>query len=541
MIDLSKLSQNMWETTPAKKKNPWDAPTTSGVGLNTAQFGPQVTPAGGGVSMGTSQFGPQMTQAGGTALESYGPPGTTWTQTGGFTFPGDTGVKTGGWETPTFPGLGSAGETKTTTGGNGTGGTYNPGQSGTLGTGASAPGWLGGGAYAKWGTQDPDYDPNDPNVPQDWWRSPSLNPEGGLVYNDVYGWQDRSDVKNKYKQGTAFDQFGYTPQLGQNWQDYYHYDGSGTPIPGRGTGGGGNVDVGDNTPLDPREWGDNGGMPTTPKTPMPGYPGGGDGPSGGPGGGEDTWYDPTTTGDISFQNQPKEWGTASSVLRDFATGGQGVDAPGEWNNASNNANQMYNSGGMATSASDAYQKAKQVAQTDTTDAIKQAAEQAGLGGTRWSSSMGRNAQDIAGRRMAELGSNFAQQEMGAQEAARGRQMEANNQLYGLGSGFAGLDTDTRNRALTATGQLQGLGQNMTRYPMELANQSFQMGSNMNQQDQSALDRQYQEAFRGMAENNPWLAKAMGMATGQGQQQQYTPGAGSQILGGLGSLLPFLFL
>jgi hypothetical protein len=527
MIDLSKLSQNMWETsTPAKKKNPWDAPTTSGVGLNTAGFGPQTQQAapqqtpvsGGGFSLDTSGFGPQMTQ------------------------------KTGGWETPTFPGLGSAGDTKTTTVGNGTGG-YNPGQSGTLGTGASAPGWLGGGAYAKWGTQDPDYAPGvDPNVPQDWWRSPSLNPEGGLVYNDVYGWQDRSSVKDKYKQGTAFDQFGYTPQLGQNWQDYYHYDGSGTPIPGRGTGGdGGGWDDGGQAPIDPREGlpPDGGGYDPGPKTTNPDYPNGypGDGP--GTGGGEDGWYNPgdPTGNDINFSQQPKEWNTASSVLRDFATGGQGVDAPMDWLNASRNANQMANSGGMATSASDAYQKAKGVAQTDTTDAIKQAAEQAGLGGTRWSSSMGRNAQDIAGRRMAELGSNFAQQEMTAQEAARGRQMEANNQLTNLGSGFAGLDTDTRNRALTATGQLSGLGQNMTRYPMELANQSFQMGSNMNQQDQSALDKQYQEALRGMNENNPWLAKALGMATNQGQQQQYTPGLGTQLLGGLGSLgqlLPFLF-
>jgi hypothetical protein len=498
MIDLSKLSQNMWETTPAKKKNPWDAPTTSGVGLNTAGFGPQMQQAapqqtpvsGGGFSLDTSGFGPQMTQ------------------------------KTGGWETPTFPGLGSAGDTKTTTGGNGTGG-YNPGQSGTLGTGASAPGWLGGGAYAKWGTQDPDYDPNDPAVAQDWWRSPSLNPQGGLVYNDKYGWQDRSQVKDMYKQGTAFDQFGFTPQLDQDWNKYYAYD--------------------EPTIQELPPWGSPNPMPGEPPPSSPPNPGdeGGNWNTGGEMGNPDgTWNEDGTWG-----MQPNEWNTASNVLQGYAQGQGGVNAPTEWNQASNNATNMARTGN-ATSASDAYMKAKQVAQADTTDAIKQAAEQAGLGGTRWSSSMGRNAQDIAGRRMAELGSNFAQQEMGAQEAARGRQMEANNQLFGIGSGFAGLDTDTRNRALQATGQLSGLGQNMTRYPMELANQAAGMGGQLQGINQGALNNTYQDFLRGATENNPWLAKAMGMATNQGQQAQYLPGAGSQILnsagGGLISLLPFLF-
>jgi hypothetical protein len=491
MIDLSKLSQNMWETsTPAKKKNPWDAPTTSGVGVNTAGFGPQTQQAapqqtpvgGGGFSLDTSRFGPQITS---------------------------TAPKTGGWETPQFP---TATTPKSPMGGGWNG---DPNQSGTMGTGASAPGWLGGGAYAKWGTQDPDYDPNDPAVAQDWWRSPSLNPQGGLVYNDKYGWQDRGQVKDMYKQGTAFDQFGFTPQLDQDWQKYYAYDeptiqelppwGSPNPMPGEPP---------PSSPPDPREqWQDGGEIGT----------------EGG------TWNEDGTWG-----MQPSEWNTASNVLQGYAQGQGGVNAPTEWNQASNNATNMARTGN-ATSASDAYMKAKQVAQTDTTDAIKQAAEQAGLGGTRWSSSMGRNAQDIAGRRMAELGSNFAQQEMGAQEAARGRQMEANNQLFGVGSGFAGLDTDTRNRALTATGQLQGLGQNMTRYPMELANQAAGMGGQLQGINQGALNNTYQDFLRGATENNPWLAKALGMATGQGQQQQYTPGAGSQILGGLGSLLPFLFL
>jgi hypothetical protein len=238
---------------------------------------------------------------------------------------------------------------------------------------------------------------------------------------------------------------------------------------------------------------------------------------------------------------PPEWTQASSTLRGFSKTGNPVDIPDQWGNVTNNANRMWNTGGMATDTSDAYMKAKQVAERDTQDSIKQAIEQAGLTGNRWSSSMGRTASDIAGKNMAQLGSDFAGQAMSAQEAARQRQMSANEQLYGAGAGYAGLDTDSRNRALQAASGLTGLGQNMTQYPMQLSDQMFNQGTTMQNQNQAAYQAQLQEFLRGANENNPWLSMMMQLGTGQGIQQQYNPSAGSQWLSGLTSLLPMLGL
>lgn len=107
------------------------------------------------------------------------------------------------------------------------------------------PSWMGPGAYMKWKQgSDRDYDPADPVVNEEWWRDPS-NP-GGIVYNNKYGWQDRSAVKNLYKQGTAFDQFGLTPQLEQDYAKYYP-NGIGNEV-GPGGGGGAGVNPNLSTP-----------------------------------------------------------------------------------------------------------------------------------------------------------------------------------------------------------------------------------------------------------------------------------------------------
>jgi len=187
-----------------------------------------------------------------------------------------------------------------------------------------------------------------------------------------------------------------------------------------------------------------------------------------------------------------------------------------------------------------YQQAKGVAERDTTAAIKQAAEQAGLSGMRWSTPLGQTAQRIAGENMANLGLGFAGQEMGALEAARGRQMGGVDQLYGFGQGTTGLTEAAKNRGMQAAGGLTGLGQQYLNAPQDWAAQMYQMGQGMQGQAQSGLDRYYQDAMRGFAENNPWVGQAMnyfGIPTQMGYQQ-YNPSTMSQIGGvtsGLGML------
>jgi len=172
------------------------------------------------------------------------------------------------------------------------------------------------------------------------------------------------------------------------------------------------------------------------------------------------------------------------------------------------------------------------------DQINQAAEQAGLSGTRWSSPLGRTAQDIAGRTMAKTGLEWTGREMDALEAARGRQMQGINQLQGFGAGEAQLGESARNRALSAAGGLQGLGQDYLQAPQDWAERLYGMGTGQYAQSQSALDKYYKDYMRMTPENNPWLQMAMGL-TGESQSQpsQWTTGGGIMDL--IGPILSIL--
>ena len=380
----------------------------------------------------------------------------------------------------------------------------------------SAPSWMGGNAYSKWWQgSDPDYDPNDPAVKQRWWRSPQVG--GGIVWHPYWGWQDRSKVKDLYKQDAdnnvtwdEFQNWGLTQQLGEDWSQYF-------PDATVDSGGGGG-DVWSQI-LNLAGGGTGGAMPTMPTMPQGNMPGG----TGG--------IDTSQLG--AFNNYPPEWDTAGNTYNYFATGGA-TDVPWQWDEASRGAYDMLGTGNP-TSASPWYQQAKQQTQYDIEDAIKQANEQAGLGGQRWSSVLGRTAQDISSRRMAELGSQYAQMEMGAEEAARNRQLQSMGMLQGLGGDYAGLTESAKNRAMGAAQGLQGLGQQYFNAPMDLASQSFQMGSGLQNAQQQMIDKYFGEFMRNAGENNPYLNMIYQMATGQGVPQQYTPGLGSQLLGGLTGL------
>ena len=448
MIDLSKLSQNMWDTSQKKNTNPYGDVSSGGL----------ASPSGYG---GTST--PWETNA---------------QQSGGAMNP---------WATTT-----SGGQSNTTTsdGTDWTAGSYNPFTQPNSGY---------------------EY------ITQPWYRNSDWI--GGAIWNPTYGWQEVNQIKGLYGGQSATDeqmaQWGITPNLTGSWEDYidqlgYTNEEIGGGGPPGGTGSGEIFeDIFDEKPID-----------------------------------RGTAY-LSEEGDFSgvdqFGQQPKEWQTASDVLRSFAQTGNPVDIPNQWGAASQGAYDMLRNQGQATDTSEAYRTAKRVSDYDTQEAIKSAMEQAGLSGNRWSSGAQRTAADIGGKYASQLGAQYAQQAMSAQEAARGRQMGAADQLYGYGTGYAGLDTDARNRALTATGQLGGLGQAMTQYPMDLAKMAFGQGTTLGAQDQASYDRLFQEFLRGTAENNPWLNYAMQLGTGQGMQQQFTPGAGSQWMSGLSSLLPFLFL
>ena len=352
-----------------------------------------------------------------------------------------------------------------------------------------------------------------------WYRNPSWG--GHVVWNPNQGWQDWATVENAYAGGT---QGSLTAQQGDDWRQYF----ADRPVMQEQEGWYNDPVKGWTQGVDPRtQQGICGQAGIQPVGQTQYINQGGQAPPG---------QQPQTGG---FQ-YPSQWNTASDVLTQFAQG-LPTQQPWQWQQGSDIASQMAQTG-MPTSYEPMYQQAKSIAQRDTTAAIKQAAEQAGLSGMRWSTPLGQTAQRIAGENMANLGLGFAGQEMGALEAASGRQMGGVDQLYGFGQGTTGLTEAAKNRGMQAAGGLTGLGQQYLNAPQDWAAQMYQMGGGMQQQAQSGLDRYMQDYMRMSPEYNPWVNQGMSYwgTPSQMGYQQYNPSAMSQI-GGLASGLGMLGL
>jgi hypothetical protein len=137
--------------------------------------------------------------------------------------------------------------------------------------------------------------------------------------------------------------------------------------------------------------------------------------------------------------------------------GLATQDPAAWLQALQTAGSMADSG-LSVDQDPWYQQAKEVAQRDITRSIQEAAEQAGLSGMRWSTPMGRQAQDITAERMGEVGLEWTNRELAAQEAARQRMLEGSSQLFNIGQGQAGLDEAAAGRQIQGTSQLLQAGE-----------------------------------------------------------------------------------
>lgn len=243
------------------------------------------------------------------------------------------------------------------------------------------------------------------------------------------------------------------------------------------------------------------------------------------------WGGSTGGGQMPYEfPYPPQWGTSSDVLTHFAQGAP-TQYPSIWQQGGQLATQMAQTG-MPTSYAPAYEAAKQVVDQNVLDAIKQAAEQAGLAGTRWSSTLGSTAQDIAGRYQSQLGTQYTAQEMGAQEAAAGRQLGALSPMYQFGAGGVGLAESAKDRGMQAAGMLPQLGQMYADLPMDWSQRMMGMGGLMQGTEQEAYNRQYQDWLRTVPETSPWLSQAMGYfgTPSQMAPQQYQPSTMSNLLG-----------
>lgn len=229
---------------------------------------------------------------------------------------------------------------------------------------------------------------------------------------------------------------------------------------------------------------------------------------------------PTSGGNTSITKPPTTTTPATTTAANTTgqAGGTTMPAtnytgyyPSQWQTASNTYTNIANAD--PANYGQWYDKAKQTAQYDITDAIRQAVEQAGMGGMRWSSTLGRTGQDIAARTMAGLGAQYAGNEMNAYQNNISNQLGAAQGLSGLGQQYAYL-------------------------PMDIANNMMNMGSQM----QGAYNQEispYYSLWNSLQEyNSPWLQNALQMAQSS-QPQQYNKSAFGNIWDSATSILPFL--
>ena len=389
------------------------------------------------------------------------------------------------------------------------------------------------------------------SVPDDWQRNTQWG--GHVIWNPQYGWQDAGTVAGMYNQGGGLS--GLTSQMGGDWRQYYGDRNVWTHDEKQAMKQGWDQNSGTSA----TDWMNSGGSlandvvnnPMPPQTPSPNTApdmswlqdflaqfgqdyGTLDATTGG---------FPTTTPSVPL---PSEWGTASSVFGDFATGmptdipaswtqglqdanamaatGQPSAVPGAWTEGMQNASTMASGGaptampdiwnqgqmdanamaatGAPTDVSGIYNKWLPVAQQQMKDFSQSEAERLGLEGMRWSTPLQNRVSDYARQMSEQFGLNISQQQVQADEAAKARQLQAMPLQYQYGAGEAGLDEAAKAR------QMQAI-------PMQ-----YQFGQGVNAIDEAAkarqmnampLQYQYGAGRTGLAE----AAKDRGLAGAQG--------------------------
>jgi hypothetical protein len=189
-------------------------------------------------------------------------------------------------------------------------------------------------------------------------------------------------------------------------------------------------------------------------------------------------------------NYPSQWGQAQDIYSRYGTG-QGVNMSPLW------------------AAMQAQGK------TAREDAIKQVAEQMGMGGNRWSSVALRTGQDVSGRLAQESATDWANKAIQAQENARLLAMQAGQNLQGLGSQYAQLPLTVANQMTGMTGNLASEWQRtQPEYSPWL-----QYGMNMTQQQPGYYPQTYQPS---------WMSQMLGL--GGSMYGNYLANQPTQALG-----------
>lgn len=179
--------------------------------------------------------------------------------------------------------------------------------------------------------------------------------------------------------------------------------------------------------------------------------------------------------------------------------------PSQWGEASDFWSQMLKTG-MPTDIQPWWKAQQEAAGVQIGRAGREAAEQFGLGGMRYSTPLGQQLGRIGAETTAGIMPEYWARGMGAQEAARGRQMQA-------------------------AGGLMGVGGEMFRAPFEAGERLLGMGGEYQRQQMTSMYPMMQEFQRMTPEQSPWLQMGQQFPYGQfGQQpQMYQPSFMGQLM------------
>jgi hypothetical protein len=211
-----------------------------------------------------------------------------------------------------------------------------------------------------------------------------------------------------------------------------------------------------------------------------------------------------TSSDFQY---PSQWGEASDLWSKMASGNYS-NAGMDW------LTQMMQSGGNPVDVN-AWGEAQRPAMMDQySNMVKQMAEQAGVGGTRYGSGLQNSISNYGGQLQNQFTSGLADRWLQAQESARGRATGAGNLLSQLGLG-----------AQQAGGEgLMSMGNLMSQLPLQVAQMMGGLGGQLTNQ-----------------QIDPWTQMLTGLlGNTNATEQTYNPSVWQSLLQSLSQTLPSAF-
>ena len=199
----------------------------------------------------------------------------------------------------------------------------------------------------------------------------------------------------------------------------------------------------------------------------------------------------TTTAPGTAPKYPSEWGQAGDVWSQMA-GGNYQNQGSQW------LSDWMNQGGMASKLGEWGAAQKPAMMDDYTNMVKQMAEQAGVGGTRYSSGLQGQIANYGGQLQNQFQKNLMDQMMGAY-----------GQDVGTAGGMANFGLGAQNTGLEG---LFGLGGAKNDYGLSLYDRMFQQ-QQADQSNQLNWAQMLNQAINGTANT----------------QQTYQPTAGTDIM------------